>query len=223
MLAYAQVIEPNDAGASTGRILDPVLIGALSHRSDGQGVLRLATHAGCICSTGLLVWLALSSWLLLVPAMVLHGRYTCTASNPKCPSCVLEDVCEKRGVDGSSEEEEADMPAPKKPAKSKATAAKKPAAVVARSETGHNAGGAPFDVDAIPASWKAVIGGEFDKSYFKELEAFVRQERAQHEVFPPAGDVFNALKYTPYDEMKVLLLGQDPYHDNGQAHHSRWD
>ena len=82
MLAYAQVIEPNDAGASTGRILDPVLIGALSHRSDGRGVLRLATHAGCICSTGLLVWLALSSWLLLVPAMVLHGLMLVTLFAP---------------------------------------------------------------------------------------------------------------------------------------------
>jgi uracil-DNA glycosylase len=151
-------------------------------------------------------------WITFGPAVVLHGRYTCTASNPKCPSCILEDLCEKRGVDGSSEEEEEDMPAPKKPAKQKApAAAKKPAA-------SSTTGGAPFDVDAIPESWKAVVGAEFDKPYFQELEAFVRQERAQHEVFPPAGDVFNALKYTPYDEMKVLLLGQDPYHDNGQAH-----
>src|SRR5205807_1356930 len=59
---------------------------------------------------------------------------------------------------------------------------------------------------------------EFDRPYFAELEKFVAAERAGHQVFPPADEMFNAFKHTPYTDVKVLLLGQDPYHDEGQAH-----
>jgi uracil-DNA glycosylase len=72
--------------------------------------------------------------------------------------------------------------------------------------------------EKLPESWRAVLADELEKPYFKALEAFVDGERAKYKVFPPAEDVFNALKYAPYDTMKVLLLGQDPYHDDGQAH-----
>lgn len=75
-----------------------------------------------------------------------------------------------------------------------------------------------MDVSEIPASWRHVLADEFEKPYFKSLKQFVDNERKHHTVFPPEKDVFNALKYTPYDDMKVLLLGQDPYHDDGQAH-----
>jgi uracil-DNA glycosylase len=70
----------------------------------------------------------------------------------------------------------------------------------------------------IPESWRRVLADEFEKPYFKELEQFLTEERKQHTVYPPEDDVFNALKATPYDDVKVLLLGQDPYHDEGQAH-----
>lgn len=70
----------------------------------------------------------------------------------------------------------------------------------------------------LPSSWQKVIGEEFDKPYFQELMEFVDEERDKHTVFPPEEDVFNALKLTPYDEVNVLILGQDPYHDDGQAH-----
>jgi uracil-DNA glycosylase len=63
-----------------------------------------------------------------------------------------------------------------------------------------------------------VIGDEFEKSYFKALEAFVDEERREYTVFPPDADVLNALRLTPYDAVRVFLLGQDPYHDDGQAH-----
>ena len=53
---------------------------------------------------------------------------------------------------------------------------------------------------------------------FPRLQAFLAAERAEHQVFPPEADVFNAFHYAPFDEVKVLLLGQDPYHDDGQAH-----
>lgn len=70
----------------------------------------------------------------------------------------------------------------------------------------------------IPAGWRDIIGAETERPYYKDLQAFIVQERAAHTVFPPDADVFNALEYTPYEEVKVFLLGQDPYHDDGQAH-----
>jgi uracil-DNA glycosylase len=70
----------------------------------------------------------------------------------------------------------------------------------------------------LPADWKAVLAEELKKPYFVQLKEFVDQERAEDKVFPPEDDVFNALKLTPYEKVKVLLLGQDPYHDDGQAH-----
>lgn len=70
----------------------------------------------------------------------------------------------------------------------------------------------------LPASWSRVLGGELDKPYFHELQSFVQRERAQHTVYPPPDDVFNAFVATPYERVKVLLLGQDPYHGDGQAH-----
>lgn len=70
----------------------------------------------------------------------------------------------------------------------------------------------------LPSSWAPLLADELDKPYFQQLAEFVDAERAQHEVFPPAPLVFNALQLTPYQDVRVLLLGQDPYHDNGQAH-----
>ena len=70
----------------------------------------------------------------------------------------------------------------------------------------------------LPADWKAVLTDELKQPYFEKLKEFVEKERAEHTVFPPENDVFNAFKLTPYERVKVLLLGQDPYHDEGQAH-----
>ncbi len=70
----------------------------------------------------------------------------------------------------------------------------------------------------LPPSWRAVIGDELKKPYFQHLEHFVDAERQKHKVYPPEEDVFNAFRLTPYDRVKVLLLGQDPYHDERQAH-----
>ena len=66
--------------------------------------------------------------------------------------------------------------------------------------------------------WNPVLRGEFAKPYWTELQAFVHQERSRHQVFPPHDDVFAALHLTPYEDVKVLILGQDPYHGPGQAH-----
>ena len=70
----------------------------------------------------------------------------------------------------------------------------------------------------LPASWRKVLAGEFHKPYFEKLREFVAEERKHHKVFPPPGDVYNAFKFTPFEDVKVLLLGQDPYPGEGQAH-----
>ncbi|MFJ9694118.1 uracil-DNA glycosylase [Kitasatospora sp. NPDC101183] len=70
----------------------------------------------------------------------------------------------------------------------------------------------------LPESWREVLGEETAKPYFAELAAFVAAQRAEHQVFPPSGQEFSALEATPYEKVRVLVLGQDPYHDDGQAH-----
>ena len=66
--------------------------------------------------------------------------------------------------------------------------------------------------------WNPLLRSEFDKPYWKELQAFVAGERQQHTVYPPHEQVFAALHLTPYADTKVLILGQDPYHGPRQAH-----
>jgi uracil-DNA glycosylase len=70
----------------------------------------------------------------------------------------------------------------------------------------------------LPHDWAAAVGGELEKPYFQRLSEFVDSERKVHLVFPPEADVFNAMKLTGLERVSVLLLGQDPYHDNNQAH-----
>jgi len=70
----------------------------------------------------------------------------------------------------------------------------------------------------MEASWKAVLKSEFRQDYFKALTDFVETERRNFTVYPPAGEVFTAFDLTPYDKVRVVILGQDPYHGPGQAH-----
>src|SRR5258708_28787559 len=70
----------------------------------------------------------------------------------------------------------------------------------------------------LPPSWHSLLANEFEKPYFHKLAEFVDEERQQFTVCPPEPDVFSALQLTPYENVNVLLLGQDPYHDNNQAH-----
>jgi len=72
--------------------------------------------------------------------------------------------------------------------------------------------------DTLPASWRPVLGAETEKPYFQDLQRFLAEERRTHQVFPPEGEVFSAFALTPFESVRVLLLGQDPYHDDGQAH-----
>jgi uracil-DNA glycosylase len=66
--------------------------------------------------------------------------------------------------------------------------------------------------------WNPLLRSEFDEPYWSELQQFVAEERRRGPVFPPADDVFAALHLTPYADVKVVILGQDPYHGAGQAH-----
>lgn len=71
---------------------------------------------------------------------------------------------------------------------------------------------------AIQNDWLQAIGDEFRKPYYKQLYEFVKQEYSTRVIYPPADDIFNALHLTPLKEVKVLILGQDPYHNAHQAH-----
>lgn len=70
----------------------------------------------------------------------------------------------------------------------------------------------------INASWKEQLQEEFEKDYFIKLTQFIRSEYSAKKIFPPARLIFNAFDHTPFDKVKVVILGQDPYHNDGQAH-----
>ena len=71
----------------------------------------------------------------------------------------------------------------------------------------------------IEQSWKVALAGEFEKPYFASLVRFLRQEKAAGKViYPPGGQIFRAFELTPVSQVKVVILGQDPYHGVGQAH-----
>src|SRR5688500_9620074 len=72
--------------------------------------------------------------------------------------------------------------------------------------------------DFMPADWRKVLAEEFEKPYIKKLEAFLTDEMANHAIFPTRENLFAAFRHTPYEKVKVVLLGQDPYHNEGQAH-----
>lgn len=70
----------------------------------------------------------------------------------------------------------------------------------------------------IEVSWKNVLAEEFQQSYFYELKAFLVDEKATHRIYPKGNDIFAAYDLTPFENVKVVILGQDPYHGPGQAH-----
>src|SRR5574344_46538 len=70
----------------------------------------------------------------------------------------------------------------------------------------------------IEEGWQKELQQEFDKPYFGQLISFVKSEYAHSTVYPPGGLIFNAFNLCPFDKVKVVLIGQDPYHEPGQAH-----
>lgn len=71
----------------------------------------------------------------------------------------------------------------------------------------------------IHSSWKKVIGDEFQKSYFEQIKNFLKEEKANwNTIYPKWSDIFNAFNQAPFDDVKVVILWQDPYHGEGEAH-----
>jgi uracil-DNA glycosylase len=158
-------------------------------------------------------------WVQFGTALVLHGRYVCTSADPKCGECIFNDLCPKIGVEATA------ASAPKgRRIVAPGGAQRNPGASAAQRNPGASAAqrnsgtGGTALAEQLPADWCAVLADELAKPYFRKLAEFVGREREEHAVFPPEEDVFNAFRHTPFDKVKVLLLGQDPYHDDGQAH-----
>jgi uracil-DNA glycosylase len=74
------------------------------------------------------------------------------------------------------------------------------------------------DLPKVPGGWDKVLSKHMDSDWFRTLWGFVQAERKANQVFPPEDDVFSAFEHAPYDKVKLVILGQDPYHDDGQAH-----
>ena len=72
--------------------------------------------------------------------------------------------------------------------------------------------------ELIPDDWRSVLAEEFEKEYFSELESFLEKELNSYQVFPPVDEIFTALRLTSFDDVRVVVIGQDPYHDDNQAH-----
>ena len=70
----------------------------------------------------------------------------------------------------------------------------------------------------LESGWKAVLDPEFEKPYMQELKQFLVKEKRTYSVYPPGNLIFNAFNHTPFDTVKVVILGQDPYHNVAQAH-----
>jgi len=70
----------------------------------------------------------------------------------------------------------------------------------------------------IEESWKEALASEFGNSYFMELKEFLTEEKAKYTIYPPGSKIFNAFQLTPFNQVRVVILGQDPYHGPGQAH-----
>ncbi|MCR5486096.1 MAG: uracil-DNA glycosylase [Lachnospiraceae bacterium] len=71
---------------------------------------------------------------------------------------------------------------------------------------------------ALTGEWREALSGEFNKPYYKALYQFVYEEYKTRQIYPPSGDIFNAMHFTPLSEVRVVILGQDPYHEENQAH-----
>src|ERR1700730_13837400 len=76
----------------------------------------------------------------------------------------------------------------------------------------------PGGIMILPATWMPLLGDELIKPYFRDLHQFLAAEKTEHQIFPSPERVFTAFELTPFEQARVVILGQDPYHDVGQAH-----
>jgi uracil-DNA glycosylase len=162
-----------------------------------------------------------SEWTTFGPALILHGRQVCNAKAPKCEACLLSENCVKAGLPGGAP---APVPAegakPKKKRGASAGAAAdggkpvKESAIVSMGDVKPWSGPLP----SLPGGWQEPLGSDMESEWFRTLWAFVKAERESGQVFPSEDEVFSAFEHAPYSKVKLVILGQDPYHDDGQAH-----
>jgi uracil-DNA glycosylase len=157
------------------------------------------------------------SWHWFGAAAILLGRDFCRPSAPRCGECPAAPVCEKLLGDvtpAAADSPERQEREAQEERKKDSEAREMRSARTALAPVKKGAGGKM----TLPVSWRDRLGAELEKPYFRELASFVQDERKRHEVFPPEGEVFTAFELCPFDKVKVVLIGQDPYHDVGQAH-----
>lgn len=70
----------------------------------------------------------------------------------------------------------------------------------------------------FPNDWNEILKGEAEKDYFKKIMSFLDEQYAQKDIYPPRDEIFTSMKLTPFNDVKAVILGQDPYHEPGQAH-----
>ncbi|MGA1264999.1 MAG: uracil-DNA glycosylase [Prochlorothrix sp.] len=176
-------------------------------------------------------------WIQWGNAIILHGRHVCQAKSPQCSSCCLQDLCPQVGLAASGpavQSSPRNIPSQQLNLLDRANLESNP--VQAEDSVGMEAGADWGEVsqglvadrgmsgDAVVAetgwglgNWPDWIGLEAQQEYFLALQQFLQQERSQFTVFPPEDQVFRAFQLTDPDRVRVLILGQDPYHGPGQA------
>ena len=152
-------------------------------------------------------------WTTFGPALILHGREVCQAKVPKCGSCLIEANCLKVGLPGGAPAPEASAK-PARKSKSGGGGSVKPSATVSMEGVKPWSGSLP----EIPGGWSDVLSKHLESDWFRELWGFVKAEAESGQVFPPESEIFSAFEYAPFSKVKLVILGQDPYHDDGQAH-----
>lgn len=169
-----------------------------------------------------------SDWTWFGPALILHGRQICQAKSPKCKACILLEICPRHGLDTPKPDPEerqtelslelsTSLPSSTSSAPTQKTW-KEP--IDQPIDQPIDKSGDDLQIQIPPGleAWGPLLSQEIAKPYFQDLLAFVAQSRETDTIFPPEDEMFTAFALTPPDQVRVLILGQDPYHDQGQAH-----
>ncbi len=156
-------------------------------------------------------------WTFWGPAMILHGRRVCKAIKPKCNTCPFEAMCPKIGLDTPQEESDdgestEEIESPRIQVKPHESVQQESTIIHGQDESSTE------NFAELPDDWANLLTSAIYHSSYQKLQEYVAQERQTKEVFPKPQEVFTAFHLCPISRLKVVILGQDPYHDVGQAH-----